>query len=216
MRVDTNDTEQRIIESATRLFNTWGYTGMTLRQIAKEVGIEAQSIYNYTTSKQALVEKMIRTGTEALHKSVATALEAAGPSPSTRLAAAVEAHVIHYASSPHVVMFRDSLVHFDEGVRISLRGMLKSYEQLFKDIIREGMDSGDFRLVDETPATFAILGMGDSVTNWWRPGGRLDAAAVGAMYGDLAVRMVSASPAPLRSVNPDLSGAVTAHEHHTI
>ncbi|MFJ6077994.1 TetR/AcrR family transcriptional regulator [Pseudarthrobacter sp. NPDC092419] len=194
MRVDTNGTEERIIESATRLFNTWGYTGMTLRQIAKEVGIEAQSIYNYTTSKQALVEKMIRAGTEALHNSVVTALEAADPSPSARLAAAVEAHVVHYASSPHVVMFRDSLIHFNEDVRTSLRAMLKSYEQLFKDIIREGMESGDFRWVDETPAAFAILGMGESVTNWWRPGGRLSAAEVGAMYGDLAVRMVTASP----------------------
>lgn len=216
MRVEKNDTEVRIIESARNHFNRWGYAGMTLRQIAKDVGIEAQSIYNYTTSKQALVEKMIRTGTEELYDSVVAAVEAADPSPSARLTAAVKAHVVHYASSPNVVIFRDSLVHFDEDVRTSLRVKLKEYEQLFKDIIQEGMESGEFRQIDVTPVTFAILGMGDSVTNWWRPGGRLSAAEVGAMYSDLALRMVTASPDLLGSSSLKLSGAVTPHEHHTI
>ncbi|WP_035696798.1 TetR/AcrR family transcriptional regulator [Glycomyces tenuis] len=192
MLVEKNDTETRIYEAARVLFNQWGYTGMTLRQIAKAVGIEVQSIYNYIPSKQVLVERLVRNGTGELHTSVLAALEGAGPTPGERLAAAVKAHVIHYLSSTNVVVFfRDSLVHFDEGTRSSLLVMLKAYEQVFKDIIRAGIDSGEFRDVDVTPTTYAILGMGDSVVNWWRPSGRLDAAAVGELFGDLAVQMVT-------------------------
>lgn len=193
MLVEKNDTEARIFEAARVLFNRWGYTGMTLRQIAKEVGIEVQSMYNYIPSKQVLVERLVRNGTGELHASVLAAVEDAGATPAERLAAAVKAHVIHYLSSTNVVaFFRDSLVHFDEETRSSLLVMLKAYEQIFKDIIREGIDSGEFRTVDVTPTTYAILGMGDSVINWWRPTGRLDAAAVGDLFGDLAVQMVTA------------------------
>lgn len=196
MLMEKNDTEARIFESARVLFNRWGYTGMTLRQIAKEVGIEAQSIYNYIPSKQVLVERLVRNGTGELHASVLTALDAAGSTPSARLAAAVQAHVIHYLSSANVVVFfRDSLVHFDPEIRGSLLVMLKAYEQVFKDIIRQGIDSGEFREVDVTPTTYAILGMGDSVINWWRPDGRLDAAGVGELFGGLALRMVTLPPA---------------------
>lgn len=196
MLVEKNDTEARIFESARKLFNQWGYTGMTLRQIAKDVGIEAQSIYNYTPSKQVLVERLVRAGTGELHASVLAALEAADPTPTARLAAAVKAHVIHYLSSANVVVFfRDSLVHFDAAPRDSLLVMLKGYEQVYKDIIRSGVDAGEFRDVDVTPTTYAILGMGDSVINWWRPAGRLDAAEVGDLFGRLAVQMVERVPA---------------------
>jgi AcrR family transcriptional regulator len=200
MLVEKNDTETRIFESARVLFNRWGYTGMTLRQIAKEVGIEAQSIYNYIPSKQVLVERLVRNGTGELHASVLTALDVAEPTPSARLAAAVKAHVIHFLSSANVVVFfRDSLVHFDPETRGSLLVMLKAYELVFKNIIQQGIDSGEFRPVDVTPTTYAILGMGDSVINWWRPDGRLDAAAVGELFGGLAVQMVAlhaGAPAP--------------------
>ncbi|ARJ07510.1 TetR family transcriptional regulator [Cnuibacter physcomitrellae] len=203
MLIEKNDTEGRILESARQLFNRWGYTGMTLRQIAKDVGIEAQSIYNYTSSKQALVERLVRAGTGELHASVLAALDAAGPDPSDRLAAAVKAHVIHFLSSANVVVFfRDSLVHFDEGTRSSLLVMLKGYEQVYKDIIRSGIETGVFREVDVTPTTYAILGMGDSVVNWWRPAGRLDAAEVGDLFAGLAVQMVARVHADAQPTQP--------------
>ena len=191
-----NDTESRIFESARVLFNQWGYTAMTLRQIAKDVGIEVQSIYNYTSSKQALVEKLVRAGTAELHSSVVAAVASAAHTPPARLKAAVQAHVLHYLSSASVVVFfRDSLVHFDSDTRTSLLVMLKEYEQVFKDLLREGIASGVFRELDVTPTTYAILGMGDSVTNWWRADGRLGALEVGELYGALAVQMVSRTPA---------------------
>lgn len=214
MLTERNATESRVFESARVLFNRWGYTGMTLRQIAKDVGIEVQSLYNYFPSKQVLVEKMVRTGTSELHTSVLAALEAAGPTPPARLAAGVKAHVIHYLSSKNVVVFfRDSLVHFDGEIRESLLVMLKAYEQVFKDIIRDGIQSGEFREVDVTPTTYAILGMGDSVVNWWRPDGRLDAAGVGELFGSLAVDMVgtpnSAGRTAASGTSPHPEGATT-------
>ncbi|AMM19996.1 hypothetical protein AX769_07255 [Frondihabitans sp. PAMC 28766] len=192
MLLEKNETETRILNEARKLFNRKGYVGMTLRQIAGAVGMEAQSIYNYTSSKQALVEKMMRNGTEVLLDKVETALKAAGPSETERLYAAVGAHTAHYCSSDDLVLVRDGLIHLDPDVRAGLVTMLKSYEQIFKDILRSGVEAGEFRELDVTPVTFAILGMGESVINWYRPGGRLTPDQIGDEYADLALHLVGA------------------------
>jgi AcrR family transcriptional regulator len=200
------DTQSRVFESARILFNKWGYRGMTLRQIASDAGIEAQSIYNHTPSKQALVEKLLRDATAEMHNSVVAALAEADQAPTAQLAAGMKAHVIHYLSSKNVILsFRATLVHFDADTRASLQVMMKTYEQVFKNILRDGIASGEFVSVDITPTTFAILGLGDSVINWWSRDGRLSAEEVGEIYGALATRMVSRTPKENLSQSPDSS-----------
>ena len=191
MRKETNDTERRILETSRKIFNRWGYAGMTLRKVANEVGIEVQSIYNYTPSKQALVERIVRLGTDDLQQAVLEALDTAPDSAGERLLAAMRAHVVHYTSSPNVVVFfRSSLIHFGEETRNALLEVLKAYEQIFKDIIREGIASGEFREVEVTPTAYAMLGMGESITNWWHRTGPMSAEELSNRYADLALRMV--------------------------
>lgn len=188
-------TQAKIYAEARRLFNLKGYVGMTLREVASGVGIEAQSLYNYTRSKQDLVMSLMRQGTLAIQEAVDKALAAAEPTPTARLFAATAAHTQHYCSSDQVVLVREGLVHLDAERRADIVGLLKTYEDTFKDILRRGIETGEFRPLDVTPTCFAILGMGESVVNWFDPGRRLSAAAVARTYADLAVRsVVNVSP----------------------
>lgn len=183
-------TQERIHAEARRLFNLKGYVGMTLREIAAGVGIEAQSLYNYTRSKQDLVASLMGEGTTAIQGAVDKALAASAATPSARLWAATSAHTLHYCSSDQVVLVREGLVHLDAERRSEVLGQLKTYENTFKDILRAGVTSGEFRTVDITPTAFAILGMGESVINWFRPSRRLAATDVATYYADLALRSV--------------------------
>lgn len=187
---DRNDTERRIIEATRKLFNEKGYVGMTLREVAKAVGIEAPSIYNYTSSKQELVHKMVKTHTNIHRAKVAAALEDAGPDATSRLHAAVRAHVLYYCEEKDMVAMTSSMPHIESPYREELVTVLKAYEDVFKGIIRDGMASGEFRQVDVTVVAFAIMGLGDSVLNWFHPGGRLSPEQVADEYAELAVRMV--------------------------
>src|SRR5690606_4897112 len=45
-------TKQLIIQAATRLFAEKGYEGMTMKEIAREVGIKAPSLYAFFESKE--------------------------------------------------------------------------------------------------------------------------------------------------------------------
>ena len=185
-------TRSAIYDVSRRKLNELGFHGMTLRDIAREVGIEPQSIYNYASSKQDLVESLMRQGTLAIQESVDSAIARADPTATARLWAATVAHTRHYCDSDEVVLVREGLVHLDADRRADIFGLLKAYEYTFKRILISGVDSGEFREIDITPTCFAILGMGESVINWFDPRRRLSAQDVAHHYADLAVRTVVA------------------------
>lgn len=54
-----NDTPHRILDTATRFFAIKGYHAVTMRDIARSVGIKMSSIYYYYESKEALLEDII-------------------------------------------------------------------------------------------------------------------------------------------------------------
>lgn len=192
-RRNSAETQALIYAEARQLFNLKGYVGMTLREVAAGVGIEAQSLYNYTKSKQDLVASLMREGTIAIQESVDKAIALADPTPTSQLWAAAAAHTEHYCCSDMVVLVREGLVHLNAERRADIMVLLKKYEDTFKDILRRGTQNGEFRPLDVTPTCFAILGMGESVVSWFDPARRLSAADVARTYADLAVRAVVAA-----------------------
>ena len=57
MRQD--DTKQKILREALRLFSTHGYDAVGVGQIAEAVGIRASSLYNHYPSKQAIFDAIV-------------------------------------------------------------------------------------------------------------------------------------------------------------
>jgi AcrR family transcriptional regulator len=56
----------RIIEAAVKLFNYRGYKSVTMREIAKELGMSSKTFYNYFSSKEEIAEEVIL----LLHKNI--------------------------------------------------------------------------------------------------------------------------------------------------
>src|SRR5260370_16643526 len=102
----SDETRAQIYREARRLFNLKGYVGMTLREVASGVGIEAQSLYNYTDSKQDLVVSLMKEGTLAIQGAVDAALAAAEPTPTARLRAAITAHPTYYSPPNQAILVR--------------------------------------------------------------------------------------------------------------
>ena len=55
------NTKQKILDTALRLFSERGYDTVGVGDIAKEVGIKAPSLYNHYPSKQAIFDAIVET-----------------------------------------------------------------------------------------------------------------------------------------------------------
>ncbi|QOR35137.1 TetR/AcrR family transcriptional regulator [Clostridium sp. 'deep sea'] len=66
MKTNQSNTKRRIIESAISLFYEKGYEHVTIREIAKAVGIRGSSIYNHFNSKENILEEILNSHKQRL------------------------------------------------------------------------------------------------------------------------------------------------------
>ena len=52
-------TKNKILDVSIDLFSEYGYDGVSIRQIAREVGIRESSIYNHYSGKQAILDAIL-------------------------------------------------------------------------------------------------------------------------------------------------------------
>ncbi len=65
---DAETTSDRILDVAERLFADHGFAGTAVRDIAREAGLTAPSLYNHFAGKQALYEAVLERGVAPLAK----------------------------------------------------------------------------------------------------------------------------------------------------
>ena len=63
---ESESTRERILDVAERLFAQRGLAGTAVRDIAREAGLTAPSLYNHFDGKQALYEAVLTRGVEPL------------------------------------------------------------------------------------------------------------------------------------------------------
>jgi len=103
---------QRILDVTATLVLEKGIDGVSLRQIADEVGVKAGSLYYHFTSKDQLVETIFQQGIDVMMAAFDQAAnESRGQSSHARLAAHVRAHLgALFENGPytaaHVTAFR--------------------------------------------------------------------------------------------------------------
>lgn len=193
---DGGKTEAAIREAALELIARLGFEAMSMRQLAAQVGVQAAALYRYFPTKEELLYTLMRTHMEGLIAS----WEEARPtdasqegSPAGQLAAFVENHIrFHVARrrSTHVSnMELRSLSHDKLTQILRLRGR---YEKELRQILREGVEAGEFRVDDVALMAMAIIQMITGVIVWFRPGERLSEKQVAATYHTMTMRLVGA------------------------
>ena len=68
--MEQKNTKQMILEEALNLFSTNGYDGVTIKDIAKAVGIKDSSLYKHFKSKQELYDSLLKEMNERFDETV--------------------------------------------------------------------------------------------------------------------------------------------------
>ncbi|MDQ2700893.1 MAG: TetR/AcrR family transcriptional regulator [Actinomycetota bacterium] len=190
-RGETRDTIDR---TAIELFADRGYNATSMRAIADAARVQPAAIYHWYPGKEAILIRLQNDFMERLGKVVAAAVDTSD-SPVLRLAAAVREHVVFHGLNTKAAFVTDREIRaLSPGPRKSLIQRRDSYQQLFRQMIEEGIAEGSFSASDSSVATYAILLQCTGVALWYKSGGPLDLERVGDLHVELVLNSLKAPP----------------------
>ena len=184
---DGRRTEEAIRAATIDLIAEHGFAAVTLRDLAKEVGIQPGSVYRYFPSKNDLLLRLMVDHLQELLAQWQAASEGIAD-PLERLKTFIAFHVNYHASRQKEVFISNmeirSLTKEHRRTVIALR---ESYEKSLRDLLEDGMRIGRFRTGDPQVSAYAILAMLTGLTAWFREGGRLSRAELVRLYEGLVL-----------------------------
>jgi len=183
-------TRQRIIAAGTALFAERGSAGSSMRQLANRAGVALSASYYHFPSKRDVLLAIMVEAMENLERGALEVLAQDYP-PIERLPALMHAHVRVHLEEPDLARVADGeLRALDQEARISIVRLRDRYEAYFRTTLVEGIEEGRFSPGLDVPVTaMALITMGTSTVDWWRPDGRLSIDETASMLSRMAVTM---------------------------
>lgn len=186
MTIDSNSSRrEQIYRAAGALFSQRGYPATSMRDIARQVDLQGGSLYAHIAAKEDLLWAIVIRAADAFVAEVGPIAAADGPAVE-RLLAMVRAHLRVLVSqlSSATVFFQDWR-RLSEPRRGEVLRRRDAYEGLFRQVIAEGVASGELATPDPRLAAIFLLSALNGVAGWYRPGGSWTADDVAVVYADL-------------------------------
>ena len=186
-RASTVLKKREILAAAARAFRRKGLAATGMRDISEEAGMQVGNLYYYFENKEALLafcQLDALTGLQELGRWV----EEQELGASGRLYLLVLGHVLRLNEGTP-----GSLAHLEvEALGAEWRARLQqerdAYEAVFRQVIRDGIASGELRETDASVAARAILGAVNWTVKWYRPEGERSAREIGEIFAEQMVR----------------------------
>lgn len=180
-------TRQAIESAAIGLFAERGYHATSMRQIAAAARIRPAAIYHWFDSKEQILVHLQDDFMERLEAVVAEAVEGAD-GPAGEMAAAVHAHVVFHGHHPRAAFVTDSEIRaLGAKARKRLIARRDRYESIFRQMIEDGVGSGEFQVSDPAVACYAILLQCTGVALWYDPRGKSSLERIARVHVELVM-----------------------------
>lgn len=162
-----------IREAGLQLIYEHGYEAMSLRRLAREVGLQPGSLYNHMATKQALLFDLIHNHMIALLERVDAEL-ADAQTPLEKLRAFIAFHLAYHIERKREVFIGSAeLRSLDEENRTRIVDLRRAYEDRLCAILKGGAAAGLFIIGDARVTSYAILAMLTGICTWYDPAGRI-------------------------------------------
>ncbi len=184
---------RRIVLAAIDAFAEHGYHATTTRDIAARAGLSPAALYVHYPSKAALLAEISRDGHRAALDLVRACLDRAGAEPVARLRMVVAEFVAWHAEHHRVArVVQYELAALEHEARAEVVALRRRIEGLVEAEIVAGVAAGTMAAAEPHRVARAVLSLCIDVARWFDPQGSDSPAALGALYAELAARMVAA------------------------
>ncbi len=150
---------QRLLEAASRLFASKGYTATSVRDIVSAAGVTAPSLYHHFGNKEGLFLALVRVNRARVEAARQEVL-AGGGTAAERLVRLSRTYV---ALRRELADFGWAIVRIVTGPRkatprFDLRAMARERVRHFEDLVEEGVASGEFAPCVPHHVALALVG----------------------------------------------------------
>ncbi len=175
----------QILESAAQIIRQKGFHAASMQDIARAVNLQKASLYHHFSSKQEILLELLDQALDLLSERVSR-VQGLDIPVEEKLRRAMQ-------------MYLASLTEYDDLAAVLLlehRSLIPEYhdrhiprrdrfEKLWRDLIQQGVQSGQFKAVDPAMTARALLGVMNWTITWYRPGGGSSIEAISDNYASL-------------------------------
>jgi len=179
-----------LMTEARRLFARHGYEGVSMRDIAAAVGIRQSAIYNHFSGKQEMLVEVMVDHMQPVFDSLLVELDGVNGS-AQQLETFARFHVRYHFDQPNEVFLAYmELRSLEEPGRSKVMALRNAYEAVLRDILEQGMQSGQFKITIPAVTARGLLAMLTAVTVWFREDGALSREEVTESYVQATMQSV--------------------------
>ena len=163
MKLETRKDE--IIRTSAILFKEKGYSAVTMRDIAKAMGIKAASLYNHISSKQEILSNIIISLAEEFTLGMEQ-IKASNNSSIDKLNCIIELHINITSNNAYgMASLNNDWMHLKDELDYYLKLRL-DYEENFRQIIEQGMTNNELKNANAEVMLFSVLSTLRSLYIW--------------------------------------------------
>jgi AcrR family transcriptional regulator len=160
-RPKTEDPEARskIIAAAEKLFAEHGLTGVAVREIASEAGVNGAMIHYYFGNKDGLYQAILENAASTVRSLIANAT-GGNASVRKRLTSFVNAYAQYIFTHPNLalILSREMLSGGQHFIKLLEKYVPMNYAML-RETMSEGVRHGEMRKIDIDLAPVSLIGM---------------------------------------------------------
>jgi len=171
-------TQRRIYDAAIQLIAEHGFEAVSLRQIAREVGLQVGSLYNHITDKQDLLlnimQRVMKDALESLHVEVDHHQPAVA-----QLHGFVRSHInFHTEKTAGSLIATNELRSLTTANYKRIVALRDQYDDALRKILKAGRDEGIFVVENIELTAAAMNALLTDVSRWFNPRGTLTREAL--------------------------------------
>ncbi len=169
---------EKILDAAAKIFGENGYHATSMQDIAKAVDLKKGSLYHHVSSKQEILLALLE---QALDLLITRLEEVAAKdlTPEAKLTQAMSVYLNilteNRSLSTVLLLEHRSLKPEFHAAHLPQRD---KFENIWREIIQEGIDFGQFNSTNAAQATRFLLGTLNWTITWYNPAGPLTSAEI--------------------------------------
>lgn len=159
--------KEEIINSAAKLFLERGYSAVTMRDLAKKLGIKAASLYNHIASKHEILETLIITVAEAFTVGMNRIVNSDIPT-LEKVEQVIHLHIdVTVENQDALGSLNNDWMHLEGKALPYFEQMRNQYEENFRQIIKTGIAEGKIADRDPEILLFSVLSTLRTLYLWY-------------------------------------------------